>query len=602
MTLLKIYKTEDCDEKNVITTLYEGEHIVGRDKLLDCDDKRVSRNHALIHVRSDGVILKSVHVNPCYFKPSNENSIHRINKDSTVALENGDQFALVLDKFWYKVKVILHNTEPSSSQNNISLMVHPNDTLKRSLNPTNIDENCKRLKTSDVPKQNNSTTAIKINCYDTPSTSLSNIDTSGLINSLKNIIQEDYGSAISSTPIQTEMYTDDMTAGKSNINKKCQSAESGQNNIESIVEERPSNETNDMTMKIVDGIPPEQENPDISVSQNIPVENIAITSVNLEPPASNALPTPNWSTIDIEQEPPDNTNNPTLRNDIPEEQSTEAIIQNGGPNPADINSISTAENSSAAVAEAAAPKVTSVNLEPPASNANGSTIDIKQEPPDNTNNPMMKNTNPEPSTSNKMQYPIWFNVRIKHETPEEESIEATTENSEHNPADINSISTADTSIAAVAQATAPRGEFNLPTDTIIKKAPERQSGEAQKGDSNCPGTSNGNKTWRDRCWYGHNCYRKNTIHRSDLSHPGDEDYDSDPNDPRSVCPFGPACYRINMRHRRAFKHFGRPAPKPSNINVHVNVNSTCPFCTHCSNNCRKPGYESDHDSDSGHEL
>ncbi|CAH1972914.1 unnamed protein product [Acanthoscelides obtectus] len=109
---------------------------------------------------------------------------------------------------------------------------------------------------------------------------------------------------------------------------------------------------------------------------------------------------------------------------------------------------------------------------------------------------------------------------------------------------------------------------------------------------------------RDRCWYGTSCYRKNPIHRQDFSHPGDTDYDSDPEDDRPPCPFGNACYRTNMLHRRQYKHPGRPAPKPSKVQYNLNI-AGCPYCSHCTGHSnREDRYDSEHDfdSDSGLEF
>lgn len=98
-------------------------------------------------------------------------------------------------------------------------------------------------------------------------------------------------------------------------------------------------------------------------------------------------------------------------------------------------------------------------------------------------------------------------------------------------------------------------------------------------------------------------FRKNPQHRSIFSHPGDQDYDSDPSDDRPVCPYDPACYRTNLAHRRQYKHSGKPAPKPSKPNFVVSLG--CPCCPHCNGggNFRKPDYESDYDDDdSGFEV
>nr|CAI5834296.1 unnamed protein product [Callosobruchus analis] len=103
---------------------------------------------------------------------------------------------------------------------------------------------------------------------------------------------------------------------------------------------------------------------------------------------------------------------------------------------------------------------------------------------------------------------------------------------------------------------------------------------------------------RDRCWYGASCYRKNPIHRQGFSHPGDPDYDSDPEDDRLSCPYGNACYRTSVEHRRQYKHSAKPAPKPSKVQLQLNIEG-CPYCSHCSGRPHWKGdsdYESDTDS------
>lgn len=62
------------------------------------------------------------------------------------------------------------------------------------------------------------------------------------------------------------------------------------------------------------------------------------------------------------------------------------------------------------------------------------------------------------------------------------------------------------------------------------------------------------RKWRDRCWYGKQCYRKNAEHRARFRHYGDSDFDSDPDDDRPSCSYGTACYRQNLDHRRNYRH------------------------------------------------
>lgn len=66
--------------------------------------------------------------------------------------------------------------------------------------------------------------------------------------------------------------------------------------------------------------------------------------------------------------------------------------------------------------------------------------------------------------------------------------------------------------------------------------------------------------------YGERCYRRNPAHRTEYSHPGDDDYkpelpgeDVQPEeDSRPECQYGTACYRRNPKHKQEFKHTGPP--------------------------------------------
>lgn len=84
-----------------------------------------------------------------------------------------------------------------------------------------------------------------------------------------------------------------------------------------------------------------------------------------------------------------------------------------------------------------------------------------------------------------------------------------------------------------------------------------QTGDPSTGVTN-QGTGNVQKM---RCMFGAKCYRKNTHHRVEFSHPGDPDYDVTD---LPECPYGTACYRKNKQHRLDFKHTTKPqqAKKP----------------------------------------
>lgn len=159
----------------------------------------------------------------------------------------------------------------------------------------------------------------------------------------------------------------------------------------------------------------------------------------------------------------------------------------------------------------------------------------------------------------------------------------------------------------------------------IPNEEEEQGTVKQEDTSNQPGEKNDSekpkKTFRDRCWYGASCYRfvlscshcffvflmfffsfrQNPDHKLKLSHPGDQDYDTDPEDNRPSCSYGAVCYRRNSDHRREFRHPKNavpPSQRKSKPNVmYVFQNCTCCFHNGKPNCNRKDGYESDADSD-----
>ncbi|KAF5303629.1 hypothetical protein FQA39_LY09876 [Lamprigera yunnana] len=135
---------------------------------------------------------------------------------------------------------------------------------------------------------------------------------------------------------------------------------------------------------------------------------------------------------------------------------------------------------------------------------------------------------------------------------------------------------------------------NKPSDTDLKtikdtasKPDDTNNHKLQQSDGDIPVPGTSTKTvikkvmWRDYCIYGLNCYRKNKGHLAEFSHPGDSDYESDPNDNRPECSNQIPCYRLGRQHRRTYKH-----PRSKNLqrgNTDVNA-------------ARKANYESDEGS------
>nr|XP_016851194.1 PREDICTED: aprataxin and PNK-like factor isoform X1 [Anolis carolinensis] len=80
-----------------------GETVLGRGALLGVTDKRVSRKHAILKVAGNHLSIKPVHVNPCFYQPTENGQISPLDIDKWHQLSPGDRFSLLVDKYAFKV-------------------------------------------------------------------------------------------------------------------------------------------------------------------------------------------------------------------------------------------------------------------------------------------------------------------------------------------------------------------------------------------------------------------------------------------------------------------------------------------------------------------
>uniref|UniRef100_A0A6P7GDB1 Uncharacterized protein LOC114340862 n=1 Tax=Diabrotica virgifera virgifera TaxID=50390 RepID=A0A6P7GDB1_DIAVI len=97
MTIVYIYKEDD--ESKELLQLNEGLHYIGIELPIECNDKRISRKHAIIVIHRNGVILQPANVNPTYFKSPVGVTVQMLHKDET-SLNTGDRLALVVDGYF----------------------------------------------------------------------------------------------------------------------------------------------------------------------------------------------------------------------------------------------------------------------------------------------------------------------------------------------------------------------------------------------------------------------------------------------------------------------------------------------------------------------
>ncbi|XP_043200137.1 aprataxin and PNK-like factor [Amphibalanus amphitrite] len=121
--------------------------------------------------------------------------------------------------------------------------------------------------------------------------------------------------------------------------------------------------------------------------------------------------------------------------------------------------------------------------------------------------------------------------------------------------------------AAASAATGPAPSSSSPPARKVAaqdKPPRGHAVSDDSGDEDDPAAASSSQ--RECCAYGANCFRTNPVHRRDFSHPGDADYQAPPppppaGQPLPECEFGVNCYRRNPLHRQQFAHTSRPNPR-----------------------------------------
>uniref|UniRef100_A0A6P7G9N5 Aprataxin and PNK-like factor n=1 Tax=Diabrotica virgifera virgifera TaxID=50390 RepID=A0A6P7G9N5_DIAVI len=253
--------------------------------------------------------------------------------------------------------------------------------------------------------------------------------------------------------------------------------------------------------------------------------------------ADNILNTSNVTTLEIKEEPPEEPSEGTAVNS----DHSDEIVHSG------LNDQAVNVN----IAQIIRDEFTS----DPEDNDSDTTVEMEQEPPAPL--PLMIKRE-----DIKVEHPIPLPIMIKLEDIKVEHpmplpIEIKQEEIKVEPGSSNST-------------------IRIKTETDIKEEPEPIDTDNAETNLNVPQAIPANNPVpvlngrRDRCWYGRQCYRTNPLHKLNLSHPGDPDYDGDnDNDNAEVnqqpCPYGVQCYRRNVLHRRLYKHFGPPAARPQQL-------------------------------------
>ncbi|RVE46171.1 hypothetical protein evm_009175 [Chilo suppressalis] len=109
--VFKLVRTDSVEPCKIM--LEVGKHLIGRGKFLDCDDKRVSRNHGELEVTEDTVIIRALHQNPCFVIKKSTKETEILKQNCTLNISNGDRFGLLPNSYWYE---LLHCTVSDVAQ------------------------------------------------------------------------------------------------------------------------------------------------------------------------------------------------------------------------------------------------------------------------------------------------------------------------------------------------------------------------------------------------------------------------------------------------------------------------------------------------------
>lgn len=113
----------DCEKQEEIPVA-STEVVIGRDSILQCDDKRISRQHGII--KHDGALagrsiqITSTHANPIFLRTSDQ-VLNILTKDLTATLRHGERFALLPDQYWFEVRFRDTDTEEPVSSSSVGV-------------------------------------------------------------------------------------------------------------------------------------------------------------------------------------------------------------------------------------------------------------------------------------------------------------------------------------------------------------------------------------------------------------------------------------------------------------------------------------------------
>jgi len=78
---------------------------IGRTANIGCLDKKISRNHAELYIKSDGTLwIKPIHHNPTFYR-TKSNQLTTLTKDQEQQLNDNDEIGLLPNEYFYRISI-----------------------------------------------------------------------------------------------------------------------------------------------------------------------------------------------------------------------------------------------------------------------------------------------------------------------------------------------------------------------------------------------------------------------------------------------------------------------------------------------------------------
>ncbi|CAF1005162.1 unnamed protein product [Rotaria sordida] len=88
---------------------------IGRTSNIGCLDKKISRNHAELYVKSDGTLwIKPIHHNPTFYR-TKTNQLNTLTKDQEFQLNDNDEIGLLPNEYFYRISIKSKDEQINSS-------------------------------------------------------------------------------------------------------------------------------------------------------------------------------------------------------------------------------------------------------------------------------------------------------------------------------------------------------------------------------------------------------------------------------------------------------------------------------------------------------